>query len=242
MEDSVFERPVGDGSNVVGLTGCAGYASVITIGSKRVRQKRTRPLEQAGANHTVCRQSSADAIGCGRQRHRCLAAVGLRLEVGGHVVRTFSQSTPRLVMLMPEFINPFESDGPELAAPARLILNHQPVILPSGAMREFYETVTTCLVPPATYLTHHELGVRPGFDCGCQPLGPWDIAECSKCLAVTCLLRHSGTCVLCGRVHCSACLTHAELPNGYTCIICKDCEKDMKTPPAIKLLKKLIWG
>ena len=143
---------------------------------------------------------------------------------------------------MPDLNNTFEPEGSEFTAPGRLIVNRQPILLPSGKMREFYEIVNTYLVPPATYITYREFGVRPGYDCACQPQGSWDIAECSKCLSVTCLLRHSRTCVLCGRPHCSGCLTNCLLINGNTCVICKDCEKDMKTPKSIKFLNKLFWG
>ena len=129
--------------------------------------------------------------------------------------------------------------GPPQIAPGRRIENVVRVLLPSGATREFYETVVTYLEAPMTYVTHREMGVRPGYDCSCQPRGPWDIAECSKCLAVTCL-AHSDTCPFCGQVCCTGCLTTTYVL-GFESLICRRCEKDLRTPRIIKALRKIIW-
>ena len=141
---------------------------------------------------------------------------------------------------MPAFENIFESQDTQPAAPGRLIVNERPILFPSGAIREFYEIVITNLIPPMTYATYKKAGVRPGLDCSCQPQDMWDLSECSRCLSVTCL-RHSGTCVLCGRVYCTGCLVITEV-SGNPCVICRDCDKDLNTPKAIKLLQKLFWG
>lgn len=126
-------------------------------------------------------------------------------------------------------------------APGRRIENRHPVTLPSGRIREFYETVETRLEPPLNYVTYREFGIRPGHDCGCQPRSFEDISECSNpaCLAVTCL-RHSSTCFFCGRVYCSACVS---LVWGYYFItsICCLCEKERTTPKVIKMLNQLVW-
>ena len=137
------------------------------------------------------------------------------------------------------FFNPF---GPERTAPGRRIENRLPVLLPSGATREFYENVITYLEPPLTYVTCREMGVRPGYDCSCQPMGPNDISECSnpKCLAVTCL-AHSDTCPFCGQTYCTGCLTTTYVL-GFESLICRLCDKDLRTPKIIKILRKMIWG
>ena len=134
------------------------------------------------------------------------------------------------------------SPGPELITPGRRIENLVPVLLPSGAKREFYETVITYLELPMTYVTYREMGVRPGYDCSCQPMGPHDISECSnpKCLAVTCL-AHSDTCPFCGHVYCTGCLT-TTYDLGFESLICRLCDKDLRTPKIIKTLRKMIWG
>jgi hypothetical protein len=126
-------------------------------------------------------------------------------------------------------------------APGRRIENRHPVTLPSGRIREFYEIIETRLEPPLDYITRREFGIRPGHDCGCQPLGFWDISECCnpKCLSVTCKV-HSATCFICGRVYCSGCVS---LVWGYYFItsLCHSCEKELSTPELIKKLNKLVW-
>jgi hypothetical protein len=170
----------------------------------------------------------------------CMATPCCSISFSGAIVSTMSKST--LVTKMENDVYSPNSLESEQIAPGRRIENRLHVLLPSGATREFYEDVITCLEPPMTYVTHREMGVRPGYDCSCQPMGPQDISECSnpKCLAVTCL-AHSDTCPFCGQAYCTGCLT-TTYHLGFESLICRLCDKDLRTPKIIKTLKKIIWG
>lgn len=136
-----------------------------------------------------------------------------------------------------------------IIAPERIIIKRKRVLLPSGNSRLFFEIDTTRFVPPCTYITECEPGgVEPAYDCGCQPLGTWDIAECVRCLAVTCLY-HSDTCRFCGNVFCTGCLAGSlsirisRLPvRRRSYCICRDCFKDRQTKGLINCVNKQIWG
>ena len=133
-----------------------------------------------------------------------------------------------------EEFNGFEATN--VVAPERELIKTRPIWLPSGAIRVFYQVTITRVTPPMRYVTEFGEGFWPGLDCSCQPINEQDIAECSRCLSVTCKKEHSFTCVLCGRVHCTGCRVIVRLEN-VDCWICKTCEQDLTTPRIIKYLK-----
>ena len=150
-------------------------------------------------------------------------------------------------MIIPaEYQDNIPSNG--IDAPQRIITKRQRVLLPSGAWRLFFEIEATRFIPPSTYWTECDLGVEPAYDCSCQPMGTWDIAECVRCLAVPCLF-HSGTCRFCGNVFCTGCLagslsmriSRLSLRRRSYCI-CRDCFQDRQAGGLVKSLNKQIWG
>ena len=196
-------------------------------------------MDKAEECDGICSKDPLEVVADRTRFNYYLASSHLGLACSGKTLQPISQIA---VVMTIGSDNSFELIGADRPAPGRRIENKQLVFLPSGAVREFYEIVETRLEPPMTYATYRQVGIRPGLDCSCEPKFVQDIAECSNqdCLAVTCL-RHSGTCLLCGRVYCSACLRLVNNCGTLACI-CVLCEKDIKTPKIIKALKKLIWG
>ena len=188
----------------------------------------------------VYRKSPSYVVG--HHNHLYVRAADSCCSMAGGSALVGTLPKPTMVIKMENNINRANPPEPEQIAPGRRIENTVLVLLPSGATREFYEIVATYLEPPLTYVTHRVMGVRPGLDCSCQPQGTHDLSECSnaKCFAVTCL-GHSDTCPWCGQVYCTGCLTTTYVL-GYESLICRLCERDLRTPRIIRALRRVIWG
>jgi len=130
--------------------------------------------------------------------------------------------------------------------PGRVIQSVQRIFLPSGKVRELYKLSLTVQDANGTFRTDELVEHRPPSDCSCSPRDHHDVAECVRCGAVVCG-RHSGTCQACGRVHCTACITEAEVgdaPEVKKIVrVCRGCDEEMKIErsPFLKLLRQ-IWG
>ena len=62
----------------------------------------------------------------------------------------------------------------------------------------------------------------PSIDCGHPPENIRDIHCCSRCLSTVCE-NHSDTCLRCGLLHCSACLTQISIDGNNLVASCRAC-------------------
>ena len=127
-----------------------------------------------------------------------------------------------------------------VTAPGRVIETTQRYHTPSGQVRELRKRVITLQNAPGIFRTDDLIEVIPPLACSCLPENMNDLAECSRCLSLTCASKHSQTCPLCGRPHCSACLTKLATEEG-TIVVCVTCADQAKRP-LLTMMKKLIWG
>lgn len=141
--------------------------------------------------------------------------------------------------------NPVPGAGPGspfqgIAALGRVIETTMRYHTPSGQVRELRKRVITIQDQQGIFRTDELIEVVPPLVCSCVPEHLSDLAECSRCLSITCASKHSQTCPLCGRPHCSACLTRLETEEGII-VACVTCAEQVKKPLRTSL-KKLIWG
>lgn len=136
-------------------------------------------------------------------------------------------------------------------APGRVIESTERYWFPSGRFRDLYRITSTLQGPDSVFRTLDFVEVKPPLDCSCIPQTMNDIAECTRCQAITCRSVHSFTCPSCGCPHCTGCRVDLEVeakdvePNGepkrviQVCRTCAD-ELELQTHPILKLIRK-IW-
>lgn len=79
-------------------------------------------------------------------------------------------------------------------------------------------------------------------DCGCTPQrGLEEVFQCSseECNRIVCRF-HSKTCSSCSLVFCRSCVASHEV-EGFSVILCGNCEADMKRSWIEKLARKVFW-
>ncbi len=130
--------------------------------------------------------------------------------------------------------------GGGFLGPGRIVEQVQVYNLPSGRIRELRQIIETVRHEFNNFRTNSRIEARPPYDCSCVPESMTDIAECSnpECLVIVCS-RHSFTCQVCGKVHCTACGVADEY--GYF-RICRACYRELSTPWIFRWLRKIIWG
>lgn len=132
-----------------------------------------------------------------------------------------------------------------LLAPGREIHLVARKVLPDGRTFDFHFVRRTDLSPSMRWTTA-ELIQAPSIDCPCTPVSPDDIVCCAnpRCMAAVCSMRHSASCMHCGKVFCSACL-QGVIVRGVQAIVCRACAEDLTASLAMKALKKIkgvVWG
>lgn len=130
--------------------------------------------------------------------------------------------------------------GPSPVVPGRIIYRSQRIWLPSGRCRELQWVAATQMLPNGCFVTREHVEAYPALDCSCAPRDLQDVAECARCLRVTCM-RHARTCMACGRVCCTRCLKRIRV--GYVSgIVCTDCADEIKTPTWRRVLRRVFLG